>query len=302
MLNPTAAPRYTPHQVVRLSGASPDQLRHWDRSGLLPAFRGDSDRPTYGFPDVIAARAAVGLIARGVPTRRVREAVEAVRAWRPQGGHPLAEMRLYEEGGQVVVRLDDTLVEPRSGQVLLELPVGHIAESAAELGGEVVTVSLRVEEPTDAQAWLEWGLAAEEVGDDDVAQSRYHRALEIEPEHAGVLLNLGNIAYRRGELDPACELYRAATRAEPDYAEAWYNVANVLDDLGHVDSAVQAYEAALSLAPELGDAHFNLALLWEKIGQRARARSHWERYVLLDADSESSRIARGFLSCEEDLD
>ncbi len=61
-----------------------------------------------------------------------------------------------------------------------------------------------------------------------------------------------------------------------------------------------AYETAISQAPELADAHFNLALLWEKAGQRARARPHWERYVLLDADSESARIAQRILATESE--
>ncbi len=295
-----AVPLYTLQQVARLSSASIDQLRRWDRSGLLPATRVDETRPAYSFQDVIAARAAVALIAKGVTTRQVREAVEALRALRPDAGHPLAELRLFEEAGEVVVRLEDTLVETRSGQALLELSVDTIAEAAAELGSNVLRVPLREVDPRDAQGWLEWGLAAEESGDDETAETRYRKALELEPDHAGALLNLGNVSYQRGAVRRACELYRAATRSEPDYAEAWYNLANALDDLGHVDSAVQAYETAIRLEPELGDAHFNLALLWEKLGQRDRARSHWERYVLLDGESDSARIAQRFLTFDDE--
>ncbi len=287
---------YSVHQVARLSSASVDQLRRWDRSGLLPACK-DAERPAYSFQDVIAARAAVALLAKGVGTRKLREAVEAVRAMRPEGGHPLAELRLFEEAGQIVVRLEDTLLEPRSGQALLALPIGSMTE---EPGGEVLRVPLPRTEAADAQALLEAGLDAEEAGDDETAELRYKQALEIEPDHAGVLLNLGNMSYRRGALRRASELYRAATRAEPAYAQAWYNLANTLDDLGHVDSAVHAYETALGHEPELADAHFNLALLWEKLGRRDRARAHWERYVLIDGDSQSARLAHRFLDFDGD--
>lgn len=297
----TTAPLYTVQQVARLSSASVDQLRRWDRSGLLPATRAVETRPAYNFQDVIAARAAVRLIAKGVTTRQLREAVEALRALRPEAEHPLSELRLFEEAGEVVVRLEDTLVETRSGQTLLELSVGTLAEAAAQLGGEVLRVQAQEAAPRDAQGWLEWGLAAEETGDDETAEARYRTALELEPDHAGALLNLGNVSYQRGAVRGACELYRSATRSEPDYAEAWYNLANALDDLGHVDSAVQAYETAIRLEPELGDAHFNLALLWEKLGQRDRARAHWERYVLLDGESDSARIARRFLMFDDDV-
>jgi len=289
---------YALRDVARLTGASIEQLRRWHKSGLLPARTEDELR--YGFPDVVAARTAIDLINKGVTTRQVREAVEKVRAWRPDLNQPLASLRVVSDHGRLMVRIDEALVEPRSGQAVLDLPMEALLEAA----GEVISVrppkTPTVEdEPQDADGWLRSGLDAESGGDPETAEMAYRRALSIEPTHPGALLNLGNLVYSRGKLRPACELYRAATRAAPDYPQAWYNLANVLDDLGHPDASARAYETALELDPSYADAHFNIALLWEKQGHRARARDHWQAYLDLDPDHPSASIARRFLDTEE---
>lgn len=287
-------------ELVRLTGASARQLRAWHKSGLLPA-RSEEHGLRYGFQDVVAARTAIDLINKGVTTRQVREAVEAVRAWHPDMAHPLSALRVVSDHGTLVVRLDEALFEARSGQAVLDLPMGPLYDAA----GEVVRVrpgpkpAEPAEEPQDADGWLRAGLDAEAADDTEAAEMAYRRALSIEPTHPGALLNLGNLVYVRGKLRPACELYRAATRAAPDYPQAWYNLANVLDDLGHPDAASRAYETAIELDPGYADAHFNLALLWEKQGQRRQARTHWQAYLSLDPEHPSAAIARKFLESDE---
>ena len=281
---------YTLAQVARLTGIRPDQLRRWHRSGLLPARELDGHRG-YNFPDVIAARTASGLIEQGVTTRRVREAVEAVRAWRVDARHPLASLRVYADAGKLFVRLDDALVEPDSGQLLLDLPVGEVQRC---LDGDLLRVAPQVD-TKDADDWVREGIAAEDDGRGDTAHALYSRALAAQPGHAGALVNLGNMLYVRGDLESALDHYRRATQSAPAYSDAWYNLANALDDMGAADAAVSAYEHAIDLEPDYADAHFNLALLWEKLGQRGSARGHWSRYLRLEPQGVSAAIARRFL-------
>lgn len=289
-------------QVARLTGASSDQLRRWDRSGLLPAARTGKGR-RYSFGDVIAARTAIDLRRQGLTTRQVREAVEAVRAWEPEVNQPLAALRVFADGAKVVVKLEESLVEADSGQLLLDLPVGPLAEAADALRGEVVEDVAWQPTPQDAEAWVSAGVDADAKPDGLArAEACYRRALELDPEHPGALLNLGNVEYDRGATELACGLYRRATESAPGYPDAWYNLGNALDDLGRLDAAATAYETALDLAPAFADAHFNLALLWEKAGQRRRARPHWQRYVMLLPDSDSAQMAWRFIEDDTDLD
>ncbi len=285
---------YSLRQVARLTSIRPEQLRRWDKNGLLPARQHTDGHRGYSFPDVIAARAASGLLEQGHTTRAVREAVLAVRAWRPDATHPLAALRIYTEAGRLVVRLDDALVEPRSGQLVLDLPVENLTR---ELLGQLLAVDpKKAEAEITAEEWVQRGLDAEAEGlDPVVAERRYRKALERDAGHPGARVNLGNLLYTQGRLEEAKAEYRAAIEAAPGYADAWYNLANIFDDEETADAAASAYEEALRLDPDFADAHFNLGLLWEKQGQRSRARACWSRFLSLAPEGASAAIARRFL-------
>jgi DNA-binding transcriptional MerR regulator len=291
--------RFSAAEMSRLSGVPVRRLAQWHRSGLLPAEVAADGTLRYAFRDVVTARTAQALLGAGVRATHVRRAIAALRAWRPDLQAPLASMRVFSDGGHLLVQVDGNVMEPVSGQLLLALPAGEITTVAARPG--------RVVQPTPAAepaAWtgqgpFEAGLRAESAGDDDLALTHYATALEREPEHPGALLNLGNIHYRREAFEEALSLYRAAAAAAPEFPEAHYNLGNVLDDLGQADAAIRCYEHALSLDPGFKAAHFNLALAWEKAGVRSAARRHWQSYLGLEPAGESADIARSFLADDD---
>ena len=285
---------YSVQSMVRLTGVDGARLRRWARSGLLPPRRREGQKLWYGFPDVVAARTAQGLLAQGVRIRQVREAVEIVRAWRPDLSHPIAALRVERDGGRLVVKVDDALLEPRSGQALMDLRVAPLAEAAAA-EAQVLTLNLR---PPSAETWRQRAAAAEARGEVEAALTAYQRALDVEPDDVAALIAQGNLRFAAGELEVARDLYRRATAADPASAEAWYNLANTWDDLGQPDAAVRAYETALRFAPDFADAHFNLGLCWEKLGARDRARPHWASYLALQPEGSSADLARRFLTSD----
>ena len=240
----------------------------------------------------------MALLKQGVRTQQVRKAVEGIRTANPDLGQPLANVRIYQSGGQLVVRLDEGLVEPDSGQLVLALD-GHSGKKAA---GQIVKADVlqpenRVSDARlSAEEWMRAGIEAEAAGQFEEAEKAYRQCLSLEPSFSGALLNLGNILYTKGRLRAACELYRAATRIADHYPEAWYNLANALDDLGELDEATGAYSKALAIDPDYADAHFNLALLLEKKGQRRIAAAHWRAYLNLEPDAPSAQIAQDFLA------
>lgn len=296
---------FTAAEMARLCGVSTPRLRQWDRSGLLPAVRSDDGGRRYVFRDVVAARTAAALLAAGVRATQVRRAVLALRAWRPELHAPLASMRVFSAGGQLLVQVDGNVMEPVTGQLLLALPSGEISSVSARPGAradDAPVTPTAAALPWPGQGAFEAGVRAESAGDSAAAEHHYRAALTRDREHPGALLNLGNLLYNRGEVRAALELYREAVAAAEHFAEAHYNLGNALDDLGQLDAAVHAYEDALALAPEFRAAHFNLALAWEKLGQRSRARVHWSEYVRLEPEGESAEIARSFLAEEDDPD
>ena len=72
----------------------------------------------------------------------------------------------------------------------------------------------------------------------DEAVAHYRRALEINPDNAGVHYNLAVVLAGRGEVDEAVAHYEKALEINPNYMEAHHNLGAVLFGRGQVEEAV----------------------------------------------------------------
>jgi DNA-binding transcriptional MerR regulator len=120
---------YTTAQAARLARCSVSQLRYWARNGLVaPAEAG-----RYTFTDLVALRVVRSLLDAGLPSARVRAAIEALRV---EGDDDLARLRLVTDGRTVWSCHDD-------GQILDALAHGQLAlfvavdRVAADVGADV---------------------------------------------------------------------------------------------------------------------------------------------------------------------
>jgi Flp pilus assembly protein TadD len=62
-------------------------------------------------------------------------------------------------------------------------------------------------------------------------------------------------------------------------------LANLIMEAGDLELAVAELRRVLLIAPDFADAHYNLAVALERLGGRAQARAHLERYLGLDGDA-----------------
>lgn len=112
-----AALEFTAIQATRLTGCSVSQIRYWDRVGLVVPSLGSGRSRRYTFPDLVALRMVRSLLDAGLPLRRIRRAVEQLRA---VGDDDLAGLRLVADGSTVFACRDD-------GEVLDALGHGQLA-------------------------------------------------------------------------------------------------------------------------------------------------------------------------------
>ncbi|HEY0782912.1 MAG TPA: tetratricopeptide repeat protein [Thermoanaerobaculia bacterium] len=274
---PAARHGYSTRDVAALLGLSVAQVRSYVRAGLLTPVRGPGREQLFTFQDLILLRAAKGLIAARVPSRRIQKALAKLRQQLPDG-RPLSGVRISARGQEVVVRDGGELWLPESGQALFDFAVAELAKEAATL--PLLPVQESVPPPETAEGWYARGYELEEEQPAE-AIAAYRHALEMEPAHADAHLNLGRLLHEGGRVLEAERHYRLACAARPDDATAAFDLGVALQDLGRVEEAIAAYEQALALDPRLADAHYNLTGLYELLGQSATAFGHLRTYFKL---------------------
>jgi tetratricopeptide (TPR) repeat protein len=283
---------YSVRDVAKLFALSSSRLRYWERSGFLKRSVQLGRQRYYSFEDLIGIRAAKELLQDGIALQSVRRSVEALRTSLPRGARPLSSLRIVAEGNALVVRDDQGVFEPATGQLRLDFEV-------RELRDDVVRVLRRAGPQSDLalahQHYLEGCRFDEDEAGLDRAEAAYRRAIELDPSLANAFTNLGNLLYRRQRFDEAQNLYVRALQVDPEQPEAFYNLGFLLYDRGDVQGAVLNFRRALRSDPAFADAHFNLAMALTDLSELDEARHHWQTYLKLDPDSPWAEIARQHL-------
>jgi tetratricopeptide (TPR) repeat protein len=274
---------YTATDVEKMLGLSPARLRAYLRAGLLNPERGAQGELRFSFQDLRLLRTAEGLVRERIPPRRVRQALQRLRA-RFDDQQPLSGLQLEAEGDRVVVRDGGARWQAESGQVLLDLepPRAAVAQAAVSM--------LRPPSPTqptddlagaaasaDPVALYELACGYEE-SDPARARETYLELLSLLPEHADAHVNLGRLLHESGDLKAAEFHYRNALSIRPGDPTAVFNLGVALEDQGQASAALAAYEQALRLNAANADAHYNAARLYEKSGDYTAAVRHLRAY------------------------
>src|SRR5262245_32463092 len=247
--------------LQRLSGLTPRLLSCLALFDVVEPVEG-----RYAYRDVVAAREAGRLLARGVALHRVLEAAIALR----RRGSDLSEPRLAESpSGELLAELSGQLAE-LSGQLTMGLD--HEARSL----DDVVAAAERAEECSDLAA----------------AENLYTTALRADANDPVIPFNLGNVFDAQGRQAEAKVAWQIAVARDPAFAEAWYNLAMAAEDEKHIDLAIAEYRRAVQAQPDYADAHFNLALLLTRLDRYGDALPLWERFLEIEPGTRQAVIAK----------
>ncbi len=281
---------FTLRELTRLLRLTPKRRGQLRRLGLL------RDEGTgYRFRELVAARAAAGLLEGGATVRQVREALDGARRLAPEAETPLAELRLVVHDQRIVVEQDRLRFDPRTGQALLDFQLGELERETRE---SLLMGMVRPMIPPADAAEIWFARASEWDGDPERWESAvdaYERVIALDPGYAAAWNNLGLLQHRMGHYERAGECYKAALEADDSCCQAAFNLGSLHEDLGDFPSAIHWYRRALEMEPDYADAHFNLAGVLGKAGRAESAAVHWRRYLELDLGSPWAQIARSHL-------
>jgi Tfp pilus assembly protein PilF len=281
---------YTLGDVARICGVSRRRLRYWERTALVVSLPLDAQRgqTAFDFRGLVTVRTIAELVGRGLPLRRIRQSVAAVRERIPDC-EALPSLRAWDACGRVVVRHDGVLMEP-DGQLVLEWSPGAGVESlAANRSGERARQI--------ALYWFERGCGLDADSETwEQAGEAYRRSVQADPSFADAHCNLGSVYFNQGRRALARECFERAVALVPGHLEANLNLGTLCEEDGADEAALRHYRTALAESPLYPDTHVSLALVYEKLGLPRTARSHWRRYLVLDAKGAWSELARRRLS------
>jgi tetratricopeptide (TPR) repeat protein len=293
---------YTFAGAAKILELPESKLRYWAQVGFVGPSLRRGGKQLFTFQDLISVKAAKELVDRGFKAADVRKALDHVRAALPDVDRPLDRIRVAFDGETLVV-VDDGEAFELSGQRVFDFGLADLARKVGDVR-DVRDVSPRPAAPqspspspsladeTDPAApgrsaydWFIEGTRLEATGaaaDGAEVEACYRKALAIDSGLAAAHTNLGNLAYARGEPDRARDAFQAALALDPDQPEARFNLANLILEGGDLELAVAEFRRVLQIAPDFADAHYNLAVALERLGGRAQARSHLERYLALE--------------------
>lgn len=136
-----------------------------------------------------------------------------------------------------------------------------------------------------ATSYFNLGNLYAEVGDNAMALLAYQRALEINPQHSGVLYNLGNLYKEQGRLKEALGFYQKALDVNSRLADAYLNMGVIYGRQGDKALEKSFYQKALQADPRNGRAYFNLAFLEESGGNLPGALELYQKSVAYDPEN-----------------
>ena len=142
------------------------------------------------------------------------------------------------------------------------------------------------------------GSALKDHGRFEEAIVAFGKALEYEPENAGLMTKIGMCLLELGRRQEAAHVLGVAVKLDPQSAEACFAYGWAAENLGALDSAKSAWERAISLDPDRADALAGLSGLAARRREWDEGRRLGERAIALDpnltdAEMNLARIAIG---------
>lgn len=278
---------YRREDVCRIADVTERQLRSWEKQGLV------RPQDTFGFSDLLALKTLKKLRELHITPKQIQRAITSLKTRIEGIDHPLAQLRITAEGKKIRVHVAGSMMEPISGQLLLDFDAKEIERLKSFPVQPQVDAGQSEAKEKLAEHWFQRGLALEETGAPvDEAMSAYRKAIEANPNASGALVNLGTIAFRMKRMKEAADYYARAMQADPTYPLAHFNLGNLHDEGGNFELARKHYLEAIRLNPRYADAYFNLALLFERNNEVLQAIAHWNAYLKLDSTSSWASTAR----------
>lgn len=268
---------HTPAMLSRLLDVPVRIIRRWARLGLIRPVRRVCRLPYFDYREVASARRLASLLDEGVSPETIEKSLSELSRTIAGTDRTLAQLNLLVMDEKVLVRDDRGMLNPRTGQRLLdfentEKPTLFLASQPGEADStddaehtEPVSVPFRVANDVDderpmaewnAEEWFHEACRLTEESELESAVNAFRNTLSL----LGSELNNIRMKIESGDhFDDQLSLF-------PDPADVHFHLADALYRLGKPDAAIERYHCAIETAPDFIEAWTQLGCLQSEQG------------------------------------
>lgn len=268
---------HTPAMLSRLLDVPVRIIRRWARLGLIRPVRRVCRLPYFDYREVASARRLASLLDEGVSPETIERSLSELSRTIAGTDRTLAQLNLLVMDEKVLVRDDRGMLNPRTGQRLLDFEGSGRPSlfQPSQLSDadpvddadhpEPVSVPFRVAHDVDAERpmaewnaeeWFHEACRLTEESELESAVNAFRNTLSL----LGSELNNIRMKIESGDhFDDQLSLF-------PDPADVHFHLADALYRLGKTDAAIERYHCAIETAPDFIEAWTQLGCLQSEQG------------------------------------
>lgn len=175
--------------------------------------------------------------------------------------------------------------EKQMDESLLEKAMNLFKRKDYENAVEVFKAMLE-QDPKNAHLFNNIGLCYAHLGQNEIAEEYYKKALFIDDKLAETYINIADIFYKENKLLEAIEVLVSGVGALPDNAALRHYLARIYIEDKRYDDAIDALDSVLELAPKNYDANWDLGMVYFELGDWAGAIANFEEVLQYVEDNE----------------
>jgi tetratricopeptide (TPR) repeat protein len=271
---------HTPAMLSRLLDVPVRMIRRWARLGLIKPVRRVCRLPYFDYREVASARRLASLLEQGVSAQTLEKSLAELSLTISGTDRSLAQLNLLVQDEKVLMRDDRGVLNPRTGQRLLDFDSAETSlEAFRPKESDSAVFETSDDDPMDdedpvslpfsavqqreerqmsdwnAEEWFHEGCRLTEEAEFESAINSFRNGLS--------LLSSEMSSIRSGLTSPDDE----QTTLFPDPADLNFHLADALYRAGRVDAAIERYYCAIEAAPDFIEAWTQLGCLQSEQGQ-----------------------------------
>ena len=271
---------YTPAMLSRLLSVPVNLIRRWERIGLIRPVRRVCRLPYFEFREVSSAQRLASLLDEGVSPMTLESSLTQLSQTLAGTDRSLAQLNLLVLDDKVVVRDQHGVVNPRTGQRLLDFT----AQPQLSVFTNDTTVEAEPQEQTaeakeEPLASISFAEASLRIGDRDMkewtADEWFHEGCRLAEEsswESAVNAFRNSLSLLAAEWTSTGVIdFGTVIEGVPDPADVNFHLADVLYRSGRMEAAIERYHCAIEFAPDFIEAWTQLGCLLFESGNSSTA-------------------------------